>query len=89
MTAPPGCGDRRLGVAVERGLGPAQHLGVADRKMKLAPPVKMSLEECLEHVSADEYVEVTPMSIRMRKSILDENERKKAAKRARLSVEGA
>ena len=56
-----------------------------DRKMKLSPPVKMSLEECLEHLNHDEYVEVTPLSIRLRKSILDENERKKAAKRARLS----
>jgi len=59
-----------------------------DRKMKLAPPLKMSMEECMEHVNNDEYVEVTPLSIRLRKSILDENERKKAAKRARLSGEG-
>ena len=57
----------------------------SDRKMKIAPPVRMSMEECLEHVNDDEYVEITPKSIRLRKSILDENERKKAAKRARLS----
>jgi len=57
----------------------------SDRKMKIAPPMKMSLEEALEYLNHDEYVEVTPMSIRLRKSILDENERKKATKKARLS----
>ena len=45
----------------------------------------MSLEEALEYLNHDEYVEVTPKSIRLRKSILDENERKRMAKRARLS----
>lgn len=57
----------------------------SDRKMKIAPPVKMSLEESLEYLNHDELVEVTPKSIRLRKSILDENARKAAAKRARLS----
>ncbi|MBU8871627.1 MAG: translational GTPase TypA [Gemmatimonadales bacterium] len=56
-----------------------------DRKMRIAPPLKMSMEETLEYLNRDEYVEITPLSIRLRKSILDENERKKAAKRARLS----
>jgi len=56
-----------------------------DRKMRIAPPLRMSLEESLEYLNHDEYVEVTPKSIRLRKSILDENERKKAVKRARLS----
>ncbi|MFH2051921.1 MAG: translational GTPase TypA [bacterium] len=59
----------------------------SDRKMKIAPPVKMSLEEALEYLNRDEYVECTPKSIRLRKAILDENERKRAAKRARLSDE--
>ena len=40
----------------------------------------MSLEECMEHIKADEYVEVTPKSIRMRKIILDHLERKRANK---------
>ncbi|MBN1826933.1 MAG: translational GTPase TypA [Candidatus Eisenbacteria bacterium] len=53
----------------------------ADRKMRIAPAVKMSLEESLEYLSPDEYVEVTPHHIRLRKSILSENERKKALKR--------
>ena len=57
----------------------------SDRKMRVVPPVRMSLEECLERLNHDEYVEVTPLSIRLRKSILDENGRKKAAKRAKLS----
>jgi len=56
-----------------------------DRKMRVAPPVNMSLEEALEYLNRDEYVEITPKSIRLRKSILDENDRKKAAKRIRLS----
>ena len=57
----------------------------SDRKMKIAPALKMSLEEALEYLRIDEYVECTPQSIRIRKSLLDENERKKAAKRLRLS----
>ena len=57
----------------------------SDRKMKIAPPVRMSLEEALEYLNHDEYVEVTPKSIRLRKAILDENARKQAAKRAKLS----
>lgn len=57
----------------------------SDRKMKIAPAIKMSLEEALEYLNRDEYVEVTPMSMRLRKSLLDENDRKKAAKRTKLS----
>jgi len=59
----------------------------ADRKMRLAPAVKLSLEEALEHISHDEFVEVTPQHIRLRKALLDENARKKALKRARLTDE--
>ena len=57
----------------------------SDRKMKIAPAVKMSLEEALEYLNHDEYLEVTPMSMRLRKDFLDENDRKKAAKRTKLS----
>jgi GTP-binding protein len=56
-----------------------------DRKMKIAPALKMSLEENMEYLKHDEYLEVTPKSMRLRKSILDENDRKRATKRARLS----
>ncbi|MCH5233086.1 MAG: translational GTPase TypA [Muribaculaceae bacterium] len=50
----------------------------ADDKAKIIPPVIFSLEEALEYIKEDEYVEVTPNHIRLRKIILDENERKRA-----------
>ena len=49
----------------------------SDRKMQIAPSVKHSLEEALEYIEGDEYVEVTPHFIRLRKKYLTENERKK------------
>jgi GTP-binding protein len=52
----------------------------SDEKMRIAPAIKFSLEEAMEYIQADEYVEVTPKSIRMRKIILDENERKRVSK---------
>ncbi len=52
----------------------------SDDKVKLAPPIKFSLEEALEYIQSDELVEVTPQSIRLRKIYLTEIERKKAAK---------
>ena len=48
-----------------------------DDKVKLAPPIKFGLEEALEYIQKDEYVEVTPETIRLRKIYLDENERKR------------
>jgi len=50
----------------------------SDEKVSIAPAVKFSLEEALEYVGEDEYVEVTPKSIRIRKILLDENARKRA-----------
>ena len=50
----------------------------ADEKAKIVPPVVFSLEEALEYIKEDEYVEVTPNHPRIRKIILDENERKRA-----------
>lgn len=52
----------------------------ADDKAKIIPPVVFSLEEALEYIKGDEYVEVTPNHIRIRKIILDETERKHANK---------
>jgi GTP-binding protein len=52
----------------------------ADEKMRIAPPIKFSLEEALEYIQSDEYVEVTPKSIRLRKIYLTENERKRYSK---------
>ncbi len=62
----------------------------SDKSLKVAPAVKLSLEEYLEYVSSDEYVEVTPVSIRLRKTFLDENDRKRADRAsAKLTEEGA
>ena len=52
----------------------------SDDKAKIAPPIKFSLEEALEYINGDEYVEVTPESIRLRKIYLDDNDRKRRAK---------
>ena len=52
----------------------------SDDKARIIPPVVFSLEEALEYIKGDEYVEVTPKSMRMRKVILDELERKRANK---------
>ena len=47
--------------------------------IQLNPPFKMSLERALEYIGPDEYVEATPKNLRLRKKILDENQRKRAA----------
>jgi GTP-binding protein len=52
----------------------------ADEKVKIAPPIRFSLEEALEYIKEDEYLEVTPKAYRMRKILLDENDRKRANK---------
>jgi GTP-binding protein len=51
----------------------------ADEALKLTPPSNLSLEQCLEFIKADELVEVTPKSIRMRKTVLDKETRMKQA----------
>ncbi len=53
----------------------------SDDKVQLPPPVIFSLEEALEYIKEDEYVEVTPKAMRIRKIILDETERKRLAKK--------
>jgi GTP-binding protein len=53
----------------------------SDDKVQLPPPVVFSLEEALEYIKDDEYVEVTPKAMRIRKIILDETERKRLAKK--------
>lgn len=57
----------------------------ADDKIKLVPPIKFTLEEALEYIQEDEYVEVTPESIRLRKILLKEHDRKRA-RNAALSM---
>ena len=51
-----------------------------DDKMRIVPKIKFSLEEAMEYIQGDEYVEITPSFIRLRKIYLDENERKRFGK---------
>ncbi len=53
----------------------------SDEKLVLAPAIKYSLEQYMEFIAKDEYLEITPQSLRVRKIILDETERKRAEKR--------
>ena len=53
----------------------------SDENIILKPPRKMTLEQALEYIEEDELVEATPQSIRLRKELLTENERKKAGRR--------
>ncbi len=57
----------------------------ADEAIRLVPPRLLSLEQAIEHVTADELVEVTPVSTRLRKRVLDPSTRGRAAKRARTA----
>jgi GTP-binding protein len=52
----------------------------SDDKVRLAPPKVFSLEECLEYIQSDEYVEVTPKNLRIRKILLKETDRKRSGK---------
>ena len=52
----------------------------SDEKMRIAPPIKLSLEEYMELINKDEYLEITPRNLRLRKILLDENDRKRASK---------
>jgi GTP-binding protein len=52
----------------------------SDEKVKLPPPKVYSLEEALEYIQEDEYVEITPDSIRLRKILLSEHDRKRAGR---------
>ncbi|HEX5624863.1 MAG TPA: translational GTPase TypA, partial [Saprospiraceae bacterium] len=57
----------------------------SDGTTQIVPKIQFSLEEALEYIQEDEYVEVTPKSIRLRKIILDENDRKKSQRKTELS----
>ena len=57
----------------------------SDEATHIAPAKKMSLEEYMEYIGPDEYLEITPQHLRLRKIILDENERKRLAKKAENS----
>ncbi|HEY0676648.1 MAG TPA: translational GTPase TypA [Chitinophagaceae bacterium] len=53
----------------------------SDDSVRIVPKIQMTLEECMEYIQQDECIEVTPKNIRLRKVILDEDERKKVQKR--------
>jgi len=58
----------------------------SDDKTMIIPAIRFSLEEAMEYIGPDEYIEVTPKSIRLRKIILDEHERKRVKKSAEGSI---
>lgn len=58
----------------------------SDDKTRIAPKINMSLEECMEYIQGDEYVEITPQSLRLRKIYLDENERKRNKNASQVSA---
>jgi GTP-binding protein len=71
-------GDMVVNVTVEKKLTNMRASG-SDDKMRIAPAIKFSLEEAMEYIQKDEYVEITPNALRLRKIYLDENERKRMA----------
>jgi GTP-binding protein len=77
--------DLEINVLKEKKLSNVRSKG-AEEAQTLTPPIKMSLEKALAYIGEDEYVEVTPKSIRIRKAILDSNERTKMA-RAKKTAE--
>ncbi len=72
-------GDLTVNVTKSKKLTNMRSSG-ADDKVRLAPPIIFSLEEALEYIQEDEYLEVTPESLRMRKIFLKEHDRKRANK---------
>ncbi|MFT7343491.1 MAG: GTP-binding protein [Lentimonas sp.] len=70
-------GDLNINVTKMKKMSNMRSSG-ADDKVRLAPPKLFSLEECLEYIQSDEYVEVTPGSLRIRKILLKEAERKRS-----------
>ena len=72
-------GDMEVNVCKRKQLTNTRSSG-ADDALKLTPPINMSLEKCIEFITDDELVEITPENLRIRKKILDSNLRKKANK---------
>jgi GTP-binding protein len=75
----PRVGDMPVNPVKEKHLDNMRSSG-KDKTSKLTPPIRFSLERAIEYIDADELVEATPQNIRLRKRILDENARKRAAK---------
>ncbi len=60
----------------------------SDDSVRITPKVQFTLEECMEYIQQDECIEVTPKNIRMRKTILDEEDRKKASRNMKVEALG-
>ncbi len=60
----------------------------SDDSVRITPKLQFTLEECMEYIQQDECIEVTPKNIRMRKTILDEEDRKKASKSMKVEAFG-
>jgi GTP-binding protein len=75
----PRVGDMPVNPVKEKHLDNMRSSG-KDKTSKLTPPIRFSLERAIEYIDADELVEATPLNIRLRKRILDEGARKRAAK---------
>ncbi|MEI2707580.1 MAG: hypothetical protein V9E96_01005 [Chitinophagaceae bacterium] len=58
----------------------------SDDSVRITPKIQMTLEECMEYIQQDECIEVTPKNIRMRKTVLDENDRNKLSKSMKAEV---
>ena len=75
----PRVGDMPVNPVKEKHLDNMRSSG-KDKTSKLSPPIRFSLERAIEYIDADELVEATPLNIRLRKRLLDEGARKRAAK---------
>jgi GTP-binding protein len=73
-------GDLVVNITITKKLTNMRASG-SDEKMRLIPPKKFTLEEALEYIQEDEFVEVTPQNIRLRKMFLDESDRKRGIKK--------
>ena len=73
--------DLAINVCKEKHLTNTRASG-SDEALRLVPPIQMSLEKAIEFIQDDELVEVTPKNIRLRKKILDNKERERAARNA-------
>jgi len=78
-------GDMMINLTKEKKLTNIRASG-SDEKIKLIPPIRFTLEEALEYIQDDEFVEVTPQSIRIRKTLLKEHERKRSKNAAIADV---
>ena len=64
-------------------MSPTSRAAGADEALRLVPPISMSLEQCLEFIEDDELIEITPKSIRLRKKILNTEQRAKVRNSAK------